>query len=77
MTLWRRVMAERKDWVWPLLIGLAVNLAVLALGVFPLQASVASDENRATAVKCSWQKRSACSDRRTRLARARCAPIRI
>jgi len=51
MTLWRRVMAERKGLVWPLLIGLAVNLAVLALGVFPLQASVASDEKRATAVK--------------------------
>ena len=51
MTLWRRVMAERKGLVWPLLIGLAVNLAVLALGVFPLQASVAGDENRATAVK--------------------------
>ena len=51
MTLWRRVMAERKGLVWPLLIGLAVNLAVLALGVFPLQASVAGDEKRATAVK--------------------------
>ena len=51
MTLWRRVMAERKGLVWPLLIGLALNLAVLALGVFPLQASVAGDENRATAVK--------------------------
>ena len=75
MTLRRRVMAERKDWCGRF--SSAVNLAVLALGVFPLQASVASDENRATAVKCSWQKRSACSDRRTRLARARCAPIRI
>lgn len=51
MTLWRRVMAERKGLVWPLLIALAVNLGVLALGVFPLQASVAGDENRAIAVK--------------------------
>ena len=51
MTLWRRVMAERKGLVWPLLIGLAVNIGVLALGVFPLQASVAGDENRAMAVK--------------------------
>ena len=51
MSLWRRVMTERKGLVLPLLIALAVNLAVLALGVFPLQASVAGDESRATAVK--------------------------
>ena len=51
MTLWRRVMTERKAVVWPLLIGLAVNVAVLALGVFPLQASVTGDEDRALAVK--------------------------
>ena len=51
MTLWRRVFAERKGLVLPLLIALAVNLGVLALGVFPLQASVAGDENRARAVK--------------------------
>jgi Tfp pilus assembly protein PilO len=51
MTLWRRVFAERKGLVVPLVIALAVNLAVLALGVFPLQASVAGDENRAVAVK--------------------------
>ena len=51
MTLWRRVMTERKSLVWPLLIGLGVNIAVLALGVFPLQASVAGDEDRALAVK--------------------------
>ena len=51
MSLWRRVMAERKRVVWPLVIGLAVNLAVLALGVFPLQASVSSDEARALAAK--------------------------
>ena len=51
MSLWRRVMAERKGLVLPLLIALVVNIAVLALGVFPLQASVAGDENRAMAVK--------------------------
>ena len=51
MTLWRRVFTERKALVLPLLIALAVNVGVLALGVFPLQASVAGDENRATAVK--------------------------
>ena len=51
MTLWRRVMAERKGLVLPLLIALAVNVGVLALGVFPLQASVAGDEDRAATVK--------------------------
>lgn len=51
MSLWRRVMTERKALVWPLLIGLGVNLAVLALGVFPLQASVAGDEDRALGAK--------------------------
>jgi len=51
MTIWRRVMSERKGLVWPLLIALGVNIAVLALGVFPLQASVAGDEERARAVK--------------------------
>jgi Tfp pilus assembly protein PilO len=51
MTLWRRVFAERKGLVVPLMIALAVNIAVLALGVFPLQASVSGDENRAITVK--------------------------
>jgi len=51
MSLWRRVLAERRGLVLPLLIALAVNVAVLALGVFPLQASVTGDETRAMAVK--------------------------
>jgi Tfp pilus assembly protein PilO len=55
MTLWRRVMTERKGLVLPLLIALAVNLGVLALGVYPLHASLAGDENRAMAVKRDLQ----------------------
>ena len=55
MNLWRRVLAERKGLVLPLLIALAVNIGVLALGVFPLQASVSGDENRANAVKRDLQ----------------------
>jgi Tfp pilus assembly protein PilO len=51
MTLWRRVFSERKGLVVPLLGALAINVAVLALGVFPLQASVSGDEERALAVK--------------------------
>jgi Tfp pilus assembly protein PilO len=51
MTMWRRVMAERRRLVVPLLAGLALNIGVLALGVFPLQASVSGDEERAITIK--------------------------
>lgn len=51
MSLWRRVLSERRGLVVPLLTALAVNLALLGLVVFPLQASVAGDEKRADAVK--------------------------
>lgn len=51
MSLWRRVLSERRGLVVPLLTALAANLALLALVVFPLQASVAGDEARASAVK--------------------------
>lgn len=51
MTMWRRVMTERRALVVPLLAGLAINIGVLALGVLPLQASVSGDEERAITVK--------------------------
>lgn len=51
MSLWRRVLAERRGIVVPLLAALAVNVGVLVLVVFPLQASVAGDEERATAAQ--------------------------
>lgn len=51
MTMWRRVMTERRGLVVPLLAGLAINIGVLALGVFPLQASVSGDEERAITIK--------------------------
>lgn len=51
MTMWRRVMAERRGLLVPLLGGLAINIGVLALGVFPLQASVSGDEERAITIK--------------------------
>jgi len=51
MSLWRRVLAERRGLVVPLLAAVAINVAVLALVVFPLQASVAGDEERATAAQ--------------------------
>jgi hypothetical protein len=41
MSLWRRVVTERRAAVLPLMVFLLGNVAVLALGVFPLQRSVA------------------------------------
>jgi len=51
MSLWRRVLAERRGLVVPLLAALAINIGVLALGVFPLQASVTTAEGRARSAK--------------------------
>ncbi len=51
MSLWRRVLTERRGLVVPLLAAVAINIAVLVLVVFPLQASVAGDEERATAAQ--------------------------
>lgn len=41
MSLWRRVVTERRAAVLPLTVFLLANVAVLALGVFPLERSVA------------------------------------
>jgi Tfp pilus assembly protein PilO len=41
MSLWRRVVVERRAAVLPLMVFLLANVAVLALGVFPLERSVA------------------------------------
>jgi Tfp pilus assembly protein PilO len=51
MSLWRRILTERRSLVLPLVTVLAINLVVLALAVFPLQRSVAGDEDRANDVK--------------------------
>jgi Tfp pilus assembly protein PilO len=51
MSLWRRIVSERRAVVVPVLTVLAINIAVLALAVFPLQASVSGDESRAGDVK--------------------------
>lgn len=40
MTLWRRIFDERRRLLLPVLVGLAVNLAVLVLAVFPLARSL-------------------------------------
>jgi Tfp pilus assembly protein PilO len=51
MSLWQRVYSERRGVLLPVLILIAINLAVLALGVFPLQRSVASSEEGAVAAR--------------------------
>ncbi len=47
MSLWRRVYAERRVIVLPLLVLLGANVAVLALGVLPIKRAVASDTDAA------------------------------
>lgn len=51
MSVWRRVLSERRALVVPLLTVLVINVLVLALAVFPLQRSVVGDEDRANDVK--------------------------
>ncbi len=51
MSLWRRILIERRAVVVPLLTALAINSAVVALAVVPLGRGVANDEHRATDVK--------------------------
>jgi Tfp pilus assembly protein PilO len=51
MSLWRRVLTERRIVVVPLLTALAINLLVIGLAVVPLTRSVAGDEMRAGDVK--------------------------
>ena len=49
MTLYRRVMTEKRGLIWPLMIALLVNLAIFALVVYPLSNKVASGEQEAQA----------------------------
>jgi hypothetical protein len=51
MSLWRRVLHERRRTVVPLLALLAINGAVLGLAVVPLKSFVASSADRARATK--------------------------
>ena len=47
MSLWRRVLVERRRVVLPILVLLLGNIGVIALGVFPLRRAVVSAENSA------------------------------
>jgi Tfp pilus assembly protein PilO len=47
MSLWRRVYAERRTVVLPVLVFLVANVAAFALGVVPLRQNVGSSEDAA------------------------------
>ncbi|MBM3750555.1 MAG: hypothetical protein FJW21_05160 [Acidimicrobiia bacterium] len=51
MSLWRRVLQERRMVVVPLLTVLVINLLVIGLAVVPLSRALVNDENRAMDVK--------------------------
>jgi Tfp pilus assembly protein PilO len=51
MSLWRRIIAERRIIVLPLLAALVINLIVIVAVVLPLSRSVVGDEVRAQDVK--------------------------
>ncbi len=51
MSLWRRVLEERRIVVVPLLTALVINLLVIGLAVVPLSRALANDETRAMDVK--------------------------
>lgn len=51
MSLWRRVLQERRLVVVPLLTALVINLLVIGLAVVPLSRALGTDESRSTDVK--------------------------
>ena len=51
MSVWGRVIDERKRVVVPLVVFFVANIAVLALGVLPLQRSVAGQREKQLAVQ--------------------------
>jgi len=55
MTLWKRVLAEKRALVIPLLLGVVGNVAAYALWVYPLGVKSAGAADRATAATQSLQ----------------------
>lgn len=49
MTLYRRVMTEKRGLIWPIMIALVLNVAMFALIVYPLSNKVAAGEQEASA----------------------------
>ena len=55
MTLWKRILVEKRAAVIPLALGLLVNIAVYALVVYPLGVKSAGAADRATAATLALQ----------------------
>ena len=53
MTPYRRVMAEKRRLIWPIVIGLLLNLVLFGLVVYPLSNKVAAGEQEAEAAALS------------------------
>jgi hypothetical protein len=49
MTLWRRILVEKRAWLIPLALGVVVNIAIYLLVVYPLAVKSAGAEDRAAA----------------------------
>ena len=49
MTLWRRILVEKRILITPLVIGIVANIAIYALWVYPLAVKSASAAGRANA----------------------------
>ena len=55
MTLWRRILVEKRVWLIPLALGIVANIAVYLLVVYPLAVKSAGAEDRAAAATQALQ----------------------
>ena len=55
MTLWKRILVEKRVWVIPLALGVIANIAVYLLVVYPLGVKSAGAEDRAAAAAQALQ----------------------
>ena len=55
MTLWKRILVEKRVWLIPLALGIIANIAVYLLVVYPLAVKSAGAEDRAAAATLGLQ----------------------
>ena len=55
MTLWKRILVEKRVWLIPLALGIIANIAVYLLVVYPLAVKSAGAEDRAAAATLALQ----------------------
>lgn len=55
MTLWRRILVEKRVWLIPLALGIVANIAIYLLVVYPLAVKSAGAEDRAAAATQALQ----------------------